>query len=351
MAGLQNIVFKKGEAKHWQPRPYAGQPFASKPSANKQRGVALVTALLIAALVTVVAVAMASRQQLDIRRTANMLEADQAYLYALAAETWVSQVLIEDSQRTQMDTLTEAWAMKLPPIPIEGGVISGSVEDMQGRFNLNSLIDVAGKVDPIQVRVFQSLLRQLSFSDAKIQLSPFVANRLVDWIDPDLNALADGAEDMLYLGLDVPYRAANRAMVSPSELAAIAGISLRDVAALLPLVTALPRDSAANTTSVINVNTAPEMVLISLSDKMTPRIAKTLLVARLASPFKNVTDFVETMQNDYSITIDPRRVGVSSEYFLVSSDAAIGRTQLRLYSLLSRKNNRITIVSRGIGAY
>ncbi len=330
---------------------------------HKQRGVALITALLVAALVTVVAVAMASRQQLDIRRTGNMLEADQAYMYALAAESWVTQILKEDKQKTQIDTLTEEWAMKLPPIPIEGGVITGSVEDLQGRFNLNNLVGVNasgnaannnagnnnaadnGKPDQAQIKILQSLLAQVSFAEEKVQLSPFVANRVADWIDANLNALADGAEDLLYLGLDIPYRTANRLMASSSELAAVAGLSLRDVSALLPLVTALPVSTA------VNVNTAPEMVLLSLHEDITPRIATELAAMRVNTAFETVDEFVKKLKDDYDITLDKKRVSVSSEYFLVSSEAIIGRTTLRMYSLLERKDNIIRVVSRGIGSY
>jgi len=322
----------------------------------KQQGVALITALLVAALVTVVAVAMASRQQLDIRRTGNMLEADQAYMYALAAESWVTQILKEDKQKTQIDTLTEDWAMKLPPIPIEGGVITGSVEDLQGRFNLNNLIESNasggednaannGKPDQAQIKILQSLLAQVSFAEEKVQLSPFMANRVADWIDANLNALADGAEDLLYLGLDIPYRTANRLMVSSSELAAVAGFSLRDVSALLPLVTALPVSTA------INVNTAPEMVLLSLHEDITPRIATELAAMRMNTAFETVDAFVKKLKDDYDITLDKKRVSVSSEYFLVSSEAVIGRTTLRMYSLLERKENIIKVISRGIGSY
>ena len=329
---------------------------------HKQQGVALITALLIAALVTVAAVAMASRQQLDIRRTGNMLEADQAYMYALAAEAWATQMLKQDKKETQIDTLTEDWAIKLPPIPIEGGVITGSVEDLQGRFNLNNLIDTSSggnsdngnsdngngknnKPDQVQIKILQSLLEQVSFIDEKVELSPFIANRVADWVDANLNALADGAEDLLYLGLDIPYRAANRLMASPSELAAVAGLSLRDVSTLLPLVAALP----VNT--VINVNTAPEMVLLGLHDDITPRIAAELAAIRVNTAFETTGEFVKKLKDDYDITLDPKLAGVSSEYFLVASDAVIGRTRLRMYSLLERKDNGINVVSRGIGSY
>lgn len=319
------------------------------PQKHQQRGVALITALLIAALVTVVAVAMASRQQLDVRRTGNMLEADQAYLYALAAESWVTQVLKEDKQKTQIDTLNEDWAMKLPPIPIEGGVISGSVEDLQGRFNLNNLVVTggknAGKPDAAQVKILRSILEQVSFAEENIQIPPALPNRVADWIDTNLNSLADGAEDLDYLGLEVPYRAANRLMASPSELAAITGVSLADVDALLPFVAALPEPTQ------VNINTAPEMVLMSLNEDITPRIANELAEYRLDTPFEDAASFVKKLKDDYDITLDSKLVSVSSEYFLLTSDAAIGRTTLRMYSLLERKDNQTRVVSRGIGSY
>ena len=319
---------------------------------TKQRGVALVTALLISALVTVVAVAMASRQQLDIRRTGNMLEADQAYMYALAAETWAIQMLKQDRKKNQIDSLDEDWAVKLPPIPIEGGVISGSVEDMQGRFNLNNLVDAQNKLDTVQVSAFQLLLAQVSLVDEKVQLSPFVANRVADWIDPNLNSLADGAEDLVYLGVDpVPYRTANQPMASPSELAAVAGISLHDMTALLPFISALPRGGTATSATPLNVNTAPEMVLMSLHVDITPQIATALHESRVSSPFENVTDFVNVLRDDYGITVAPATISVSSNYFLVSSDASIGRTQLRMYSLLARDSSKINVLSRGFGTY
>lgn len=318
---------------------------------QRQQGVALITALLIAALVTVTAVAMAARQQLDIRRTGNMLEADQAYMYVLAAETLAMQMLKLDKQTTQIDTLDEVWNEKLPPTLIEGGMISGSIEDLQGRFNLNNLIDAKNEPDKDQIKILQRILAQVSLAKEDVELSPFMANRVADWIDPDLNSLADGAEDLNYLSLDVPYRTANRPMVSPSELAAVNGLKLTDVAALLPLVATLPQGAAATAGTQVNVNTAPEMVLMSLHEDITPRIAEELVEFRKDTPFEKAADFVAKLLADYKITLEPKLVTVSSDYFLITSDAAIGRTTLRMYSLLARTGNDINVVRRGIGSY
>lgn len=323
---------------------------------QRQQGVALITALLISALVTVAAVAMASRQQLDIRRTGNMLEADQAYMYALAGEAWAVQILRQDRQTTQIDSLDEEWAFKIPPLPVEGGMVSGSIEDLQGRFNLNNLIDSAqgnnqGRQDLDQAAILRRILAQVSLAEKDVQFSPFVANRITDWIDQDLNSLADGAEDLEYLGIDrVPYRAANRLMVSPSEMAAVAGLSLTDVEALKPFVATLPQLATATAPSRVNVNTASVKVLMSLHPDITPIIANELAGSPDKKPFNDTGEFVNELKT-YQITLDPKFISVSSDYFLITTSASIGRTTLDMYSLLARTGNDINVERRGIGSY
>lgn len=320
-------------------------------SQKQQKGVALITAMLIAALVSVAAVAMASRQQLDVLRTGNMLEADQAYMYALAAETLAVQLLNVDKKLNDTDSLSDAWAQPLPPTLVEGGSISGSIEDMQGRFNLNNLVDAKDEPDGVQNKILQSLLDMVSRVEETVEISPFMANRITDWIDGNLNSLADGAEDLDYLGIENnPYRTANRFMVSPSELAAVMGLSISDVAALLPLVTALPESGVP-----VNVNTAPEMVLMSLHKDISAQMAGELVAYRKETPFEKADDFVKKLEDDYGLKddnkLDKKLVSVNSEYFLVSGDATIGRTSLRMYSLLQRKPDGIHVLSRSIGAY
>jgi general secretion pathway protein K len=314
---------------------------------SRQRGVALITAMLIAALVTVIAVSMMSRQTLDMRRTGNMLEADQAYMYAIGMEQLAAQVLIKDKQDTgEVDTLNESWAQPLPPTTVEGGMITGSMEDMQGRFNLNDLVDSSLKADPVHIKMLQSIIDQVNQSNQSnqnSQISPFVVNRIVDWIDKDLNTSADGAEDQEYLREDVPYRTPNQFMASPTELGAIMGLTPVEVNALLPYVSALPDPTT------VNVNTASAAVLMSLNKDITPQIASELGAFRKDNPFTNKTDFKTKLQHDYKITVDDKLFDIKSDYFLVSTVAAIGRTQLHMYSLLQRRNGKVTVIRRSIG--
>src|SRR5690606_30501684 len=108
---------------------------------SKHRGVALITAMLISALAAMSASDMAWNSSLDLRRTMVLLQRDQAVQVALGAESWVRMILSQDAQDTQTDTLGDIWAQELPPLPIDGGDVFGSIEDLQGRFNINNLVD------------------------------------------------------------------------------------------------------------------------------------------------------------------------------------------------------------------
>jgi general secretion pathway protein K len=105
----------------------------------------------------------------------------------------------------------------------------------------------------------------------------------------------------------------------------------------------------------VNVNTAPEMVLMSLHEDISASIAAELVEFRKETPFEKAEDFVKKLEDDYDIKgdkkLDSKLVSVSSEYFLVSGDATIGRTSLRMYSLLQRKPDGIRVLSRSLGAY
>lgn len=90
-------------------------------SGYQEKGVALITVMLILALATILAVSMSSRQQLDIHRSANVFNFEQAYQYVLGAEMWAKQILKRDFENNKLDSANDDWATVLPPLPIEGG--------------------------------------------------------------------------------------------------------------------------------------------------------------------------------------------------------------------------------------
>jgi general secretion pathway protein K len=301
-----------------------------------QRGVALVTALLVVSLAIIAATAMVTRFQVDMRRTGNLLNGEQAYAYAMAAESWAYVILRRDRADNKHDALDEGWSTALPPIPVEGGFVNGRVEDLQGRFNVNNLVGNEGGVDTIQLDYYKRLLEILD-------LEPALAPALQDWIDADINAtFPDGAEDDEYLLSEPPYRTGNRPLADISELRLIKGYTAEVLAVLEPHITALPD------LTVINVNTATPVVLQALHAELDESDVQQLLEARDAEqdgePFTDMKAFLahEALAG-LELAID---VDVQSDWFNVLTDVSVGRGLARLESRILRGESGLQVVSR-----
>lgn len=300
---------------------------------QRQGGVALITALLVVALAVVAATAMATRLQVDVRRSANLLHGEQAYAYALAAESWAQVILRRDAANSTIDALTEDWAGSLSPLAVEGGVVAGRIIDQQGRFNLNSVVTATGTRNQPSIEYFGRLLEVLG-------LDPALVPVLVDWIDPDINAtFPGGAEDDVYLLLDPPYRAANHALVDVSELRLLQGFTPEVVAALLPHVTALP-----DINTPINVNTATPAVLQALNADLTADDVQTLIQQREQTPYTDKVGFLASPAlAGRAVGVE---IGVSSQWFAVDIEVQVGSGRARVRSLQHRDGPKLTTVSR-----
>ena len=297
---------------------------------------ALITALLVVSLASLAAVSMANRQTYDVRRTSNLINADQAWLYAWGAEGWAIAILARDQKDNKFDSLSEPWAGALPPIELPGGFIFGNIIDLQGRFNINNLIE-GDKVNTASFNQFQRLLKSL-------ELDKDLAQAVVDWLDKNIDATASaGAEDDYYMGLEVPYRAGNRTMVSVSELRLVKGFDQATYEKIAPYVTALP------VRTTINVNTAPPEVLASISDVIKKQMAADLVEERKEQPFERKDDFTGSdALRQFKLRSDEiSNVNVSSQYFLLNSDARIGQSRARVQSLIVRDNRgQIRVLQR-----
>lgn len=287
----------------------------------RQRGVALLTAIVIVALGTVLMTSMLWDTHLNQRRTENIVFSDQAWLYAMGGEDWARSILKRDRQNSKSDDLTEAWATPISGLPIDGGSLSGQLEDLQGKFNLNDMISDSGQ--PVQAYIDQfRRLRTL------LGITQPIENAIVDWMDPDLEPrFPGGAEDSTYLGQTPAYRAANQPMTDVSELRMVAGVTPQMYQALLPYVIALPQRTA------INVNTASVPVLMSLADGISQEQADNWIQQRQSQPFRSPQDFTSKLNGQNQLKI---QVGVSTEWFALRTRVNIGSLGVSMYSLLAR---------------
>ena len=336
---------------------------------SRQSGIALITALFIFSLVTIAAVAMADRQTLDIRRTENMLHYDQAYMYALAAEVTAAQALLADEDKN-VDHEKELWALPLAE-EIEGGTIAGYIRDATARFPINNLVNTSGEKNEVYVNAFQRFADYITSGDKcgdQGGFNPDLSHVVLDWIDKNEQVEMGGAEDMEYLNLERPHRAANQAMVSISELRALNNVIAEEYNCYVgdgqnpPLVNAIKDQDVA-----INVNTASAEVLQSIHNKIDDKILQVLIEGRGEEGYKDDKSFIDTLDKELAFdTKDPEqnkerqqfledmkklKLSAGSKYFEVTATAQIGRMQVTLISLLKRDGNKISTIQRSIGVY
>ncbi len=305
--------------------------------ARRQRGVAIITALLIVTIAATVSITISTRLQLDVRRTGNLIAQDQAQLYLMAAEEWSQRILQQDKKDSTADSLDEAWAVELPPIPVDGGSIQGRLTDLHACLNINALV-----VDNAVDATMQQRLTEL-FGRLGVKNDPTQA--IVDWIDSNLETTnPNGAEDGYYLNLETPYRTANTPLHSLSELRLIKGFEDGETFRLVePYLCAFIINSGNFT---INVNTASAEVLQSLSDKMTESIADDIIEQRTETPFTSLKEFTSFGKLNTIIT-NADKLSISSEYFLLRAQAKIGQANKVMYSIIYREESGNTrIISR-----
>ncbi len=304
----------------------------------RQRGVAIITALLIVAIATTVSVTISTRLQLDVRRTGNIIAGDQAYLYTLAAESWSQRILKQDRKDNGIDHTGEDWAIELPPLPLEGGYIQGRLMDLQSCFNLNSLLGSNADGKLARARL-ERMMENLGIDKGSVQA-------IVDWLDGDLETtIPDGAEDVFYMNLERPYRTANSAMMSTSELRLVRGFENTAV-----YDTVLPHVCAYGVSTPINVNTASIEVLRSLADGLTESDAEKIIEQRNDTAFNTIDEFTAFENLKEKIT-STEGLSVDTEYFMLTTESTIGQVRVVTYSVIHRRadgNTRVIARYQGV---
>lgn len=334
----------------------------------------MLVAILLVALGTIVAAAVAYESAMTARRGTATLAFDEALLVGQGAEALAAyglKTVMQNSKPGTSGTVdvypAQPWAQPVGPLEVVPGVtLEASLEDMQGRFNLNWLVDygsspfgaaggnpqpppngsrvtpgfgtgnsnanpslTGGAPNPGAVKAFNKLLEMVGV-DLKW------TDMIIDWIDSDNMPQPQGAEDSAYLGQNPPYLAANRYLTSTSELLALPGFGRENFAKLAPYINALPPPTP------LNICTAPAQVLDAFTTQSTfigdqgAGLAKNRESAPGCFPDLNTYKAGFT-GNDMPLAGENRFV-TSSQYFRLSSLVTIGSAEFNLYSLLYMDN-------------
>ncbi|MFA5984153.1 MAG: type II secretion system minor pseudopilin GspK [Methylococcaceae bacterium] len=298
----------------------------------KQQGIALITVLLVLAVVTVVLVSMSSSRQFDIRRTQNQLRSNQAWEYLHAMEAWAKGRLQEDFDKNKFDAAKDVWDKPLKPKSIPGGTLEANITELQGRINLNNLL-VEGKPSEQDV---QRLKRLFVYLDIK----PELIEPILDWMDEDQEIrYPEGAEDETYTALLPPYRSANRIFADVNELLKVQGVTVKDVHKLQNYI------YVAKDYEQLNINTASAVVLRCLADDISKDKAESIYRAN-GKPFDKVDEFLKD-EAMAGIEVNKDTLGVTSKHFLVSGKVEMDNNALVFQSQLYRdKEGKVSIITR-----
>ena len=313
---------------------------------SSQRGIALLTILVMVALATILAATIAKRQTNTAENTGYLMRQDQSLLYAKSAEAFFSELLIQDSDNgSSIDHLQENWAKPMPAFPVEDGFISGRLLDESGKFNLNNLLKADGSVDDSARRWFEKLLQ-------RVGLPAELSQAVIDWQDADDETTgAMGAESNYYQGLDPSYLASNTRFHQVEELKLVRGFEGKNYDLIAPYVTALPEATK------INMNTAAPLLLASIDPKLDVKTLEQELKAKQAelTYFNSVEDLWKL--NAFS-GIEPQNktdaaawLDSKSNYFTAQIEVVLSERKRQFTSAMMRKDKHVTVYSRSLAPF
>ena len=309
------------------------------------RGIALLATMLAIALMTLLVIDFTTSAALGYRSAANQADELRAYYLArsgvAAGLAVVERSALANADRgngttasSAHDSLDQAWAMPIPPIPLDGGWVTVSIVDEDSKIGVNQIYDIRNRrVDPVWSPIIERLLANIGVS---IDLLPV----LEDWLDPDSVETQGGAEADYYLRLAPPYEPRNNLIPTIYDLRMLKGMDDPTFIKLTHFFTALPLKQ-------VNVNTASPEVLAALTPELenSPDEVKEILATREIEPF---TDINKLFNEVHGLPQDPKFKGllsVGSSYFTITGEGDFAGARKRIYSTFKR----VPMQPRGAG--
>lgn len=202
---------------------------------RQQRGVALLTILLLVVAITVVAGSMLASQKIMVREYNVAQTQAQFNQYVLYGEAVAKQMIFEDSQANQTDSLQDIWTKPIAELSLDNAKVKLKIVDESQRFNINNLYH-NGKVDNHAMAYFRALLLANG-------LDMNIANAVLDWQDPDSDSAGEGGAEFEFyqsLGKKHTVQIANQPFYTVDELINVRGMDKEKLAKIKPLLTAVP---------------------------------------------------------------------------------------------------------------
>ena len=303
--------------------------------ADSQRGVALLTILLLVVSITVVAGAMLASQKIAIRRSGLLFDQNQLLQDINAGQQLAVTLIRADAKLNDTDSAQDIWAQPIPPYTLGGHSIGIELRDEGSRFNINNLYH-NGAVDTAALAVFQRLLTQLN-------LEPDIAVAALDYQDADSEVYQDGGdENVVYAqqsnrGADTALP--NQALLSIDQLAEVKGVDAQVLATLRPYITAVPYYLP------ININTASPVLFAALVEGASSQQMQSIVELRAKQAFSSVDDVwqlpvLSSVKEEERKALTPL-LAVDSQAFMAlitaSDNETVGQARQRFATVIISK--------------
>lgn len=309
---------------------------------GEERGVALLSVLLLVAVMSVMAVTVLDEIRFGVRRAANAEAVGQARWYALGAEALARSRI---GALVRSDAVLTGWSGRAVSYPVEGGLIQARLTDAGNCLNLNSLVQ--GPPEGLRrsdagVEQFLALAQALGLAPREAEM---LAAALVDWMDADPLRESGGAEDEAYDG----YRTGGTLLAEPSELRAIQGFTPQVYARLRPYVCALPTaDPAAININTLTEDQAPLLAMLA-REPLSAAAARRVIAARPAAGWAEVADFA-ALPAVQAADIDTGRLSVRPRYFGLQTEVTFGEAEAFASALMETDSaGRVRLAARRWG--
>jgi general secretion pathway protein K len=327
---------------------------------SRQRGVAVVTALLLTTLAITIVASLFWQQQVQVRSIENQRMQLQKKWILRGAIDWARLILREDKKQSNVDHLGEPWAVRLEDTRLDQYVengradtdasdasLSGQVIDAQSLYNLNNLA-TDGVVDGRETAVFARLLTNLRFSgDLAQRTASAIAQSQPKAVvlkgAPDsapASAPANSGGNVKTTSEEAQAAVQFLRFTQVDDLLSVPGYTPEMVNKLRSYVIALPRKSGITT---INLNTAPAEVLAARIEGMSLSDATMMVASRERAYISGFADF-ETRFPDKAKMTSKKEVDTSTSYFVVNGKVKMNRSLMDVSALIERAEDASTTV-------
>lgn len=298
----------------------------------RQRGVAVITALLLTTLAITIVASLFWQQQVQVRSIENQRLQLQKQWILRGALDWAGLILREDAKYSAIDTLDEPWSVPLSETRLDQYVengradtdaadasLAGSIVDAQSRYNLNNLC-VSGTINAAEVAVFERLLGNLG-------LEPSLAQATASMMAAAQLKPEPGAP-----GNSNP-RPMNFEHIN--DLLAVPGFSPEAVNKLKDFIIFLPGAAP------VNVNTASAEVLAARIDTLSLADATALVASRKTASFQNIGQLAQRLPGR---NLSTQGLDVKTSFFLVNGRVRMSRAGLEVQALIQRNGARTNLI-------